>query len=97
MIIDNNLFQLLSSFLHLNSNSDMASCNLIKMSPILFIFQRTDWLKIYKFTNLEDAHLHFDFRLTTTFILKLWSALDYFKMEFLGLLKKEHVKIPKVN
>ena len=97
MIIDNNLFQLLSSFLHLNPNSDMVSCHLIKMSPILFIFQRTGWLKIYKFTNLEDAHLHFDFRFTTTFILKLWSALDYFKMEFLGLLKKEHVEIPEVN
>ena len=37
MILENNLFQLLSSFPDLNRNSDIASCNLIKMSPILFI------------------------------------------------------------
>ena len=40
-------------FPDLNPNSDVTSCNLIQMSPIL-IFHK-DWLeKIYKFTNLKD-------------------------------------------
>ena len=36
MILENNLFQLLSSFPDPNPNFDMISCNLIKMFAILF-------------------------------------------------------------
>ena len=35
-----NFFQSLSSFPNLNPNSDMASCDLIKMSPIFFSYSR---------------------------------------------------------
>ena len=35
-----NLFRSLSNFPDLDPNSDMALCNLIKMSPILFIFHK---------------------------------------------------------
>ena len=57
---------------------------------------------------LQVQSLNFDFRLTTAFILKVWSAFGYSKknpnrergvedMEFPGVLKKEHVEIPGVN
>ena len=52
VVIGNNLFQLLSNVLDQNPNSDVASCNLIKVSSILFIFH---WdklaknLQVYKF------------------------------------------------
>ena len=45
VIKDNNSFQSLLGFPNLNPNSDMASFNLIKLSPILFIFHK-DCLQI---------------------------------------------------
>ena len=57
---------------------------------------------------LHIRSLNFDFRLTTAFILNLWSELGYSRknvkrvrgvedMKFPEVLKKEHVEIPLVN
>ena len=57
---------------------------------------------------LHVQNLNFIFRLTTAFILKLWSALGYSRKNpnrgwgsrtwnFPWALKKEHVEIPGVN
>ena len=92
VIKDDGSFQPLFDFPDLNPNSDMASCDLINMSPIYLFFDKgllARTLQAYRLQILHVQGRNFNYRLITLFILKPWSG---FKSRCLHILKHQYLE-----